>query len=116
MKTTLNHETTLKALLDLSAPLPEAIQALRPFGWDSEQEIALLTRAQMTAILQRYLQSQLSASDVEGWANAIEGREDIGFEPGYGDMLRAALFALANPELTQPLTVQAAQALIENLR
>ena len=40
----------------------------------------ILKKQQIVNILRRYFNGQLSSLDVENWANAIEGREDIEYE------------------------------------
>jgi hypothetical protein len=35
--------------------------------------------------------------DLERWANAIEGRDDIGLDTDAADALKEAIFELANP-------------------
>jgi hypothetical protein len=52
----------------------------------------------------RMPEGSISAADVEDWANAVEGREDVGREAGYESLLNDAIFELANPMLHEPLT------------
>ncbi len=55
-------------------------------------------------VVSQYLNNHFSASDVENWANAIEGREDIGYATQDENILDNISFELANPILTSPLS------------
>lgn len=77
--------------------------ALSRFPWDSAGEMVTLTRFDILRVLERFTRSQLSAADIEAWANLIEGREDIAYDPQYADAVQEAIYCLANPLLTQPL-------------
>ena len=99
----------LNSLLEFDKPLAEILPALNSLGWDSEQSLVILQRQHITNILQRYLDDKLSASDVENWANAIEGREDIEYESDFAELLAEAIYEIANPLLTHPLSKLFAQ-------
>lgn len=90
-------------------------ERLRAFGWDSDEELVVLTRADAIGVLRRFQAGGFSAEDVEQWADAIEGRDDIGFEPHAQSLLGELLFELANPALTEPLTPELAAAWIDRL-
>jgi hypothetical protein len=62
-------------------------------------------------MLDLYLGSTIRGSDVEEWAEAIEGRDDVGYEGDAADMLREAVFELANPDLTNQLVPERAREL-----
>lgn len=67
----------------------------------------------ISAILGRFLAGDISDTDVEAWANAIECREDIGFlQPS---SVAEAIWELANPLLARPLTRQSAGELVATL-
>jgi len=94
----------LQSLLQLDRPLSEIKSRLASHRWDSETEIERLARSHCEAILNRFLNRELSEENVEEWANLVEGREDIGFEEGHEDTLRGLLHELANPLLEGFLT------------
>ena len=99
----------LNSLLQFDKPLIEILPPLSALGWDSEETIICLQKQHFTQILQRYLNNELSASDIEDWANAIEGHEDIGYESDSSELLADAIFELANPQLTDPISKKLAQ-------
>jgi hypothetical protein len=109
------RQQALRDLLELRVPVNMATGALARFGWDSEQELVTLTRADATRTLTRYLTGELSADDVEQWADALEVREDVGREPGFGDELTELLFQLATPEVAGKITPETAKHWINTL-
>lgn len=108
----IERKSLLEKLVRFEAKLAIILPLLQPFGWDSDEILVILRREDIISVLNRYLKSGLSASDVEQWANAIEGREDIGYESGHESTISAAIHELANPALTRPLTIQTAKELI----
>lgn len=93
----------LKDLIHVREPIPKAVSNLRRFPWDSDAALVTLTGRDLLRILDGYLCGELSEVDVEEWAEAIEGRDDVGYEPELADTLRQVVFCLANPLLTTPL-------------
>ena len=75
-------------------PPAEAEQRLREFGWDSDEQLVTLRRADVQRVLDQYLLENLSAKALELWANAIEGRDDIGFEDGFEGAIKHTVFQL----------------------
>lgn len=68
------------------------------------------------AILERYLQNELTADDVAAWANALASREDIDFAVAEDDgVLLDILDELANPLIEGELTPEKAKDLIEEM-
>ena len=95
------------AVLDLlraERPIRPLLSALNEFSWDSAEELAILDPQHLVNLLHRFLAGDLSSEDVEGWANAVEGQDDIGYEDAFEDELKECIFQLANPELGYPLT------------
>ena len=105
----------VRELLELSKPLEEIMAQLAVMDWDYEGDGVVLTRKHLVTVLQRYLRDELSDSDIESWANQIEGREDIQFEAGCEQGIEDVLYELANPALTQPLDRASAEVLLEKL-
>jgi hypothetical protein len=87
----------LRALIRLERPLGEAIDEVRsfPYDWDGEP-LETLTHADLATILRRWRSGELGADNVEGWANALECRDDVQFE---GEQVLRAIDVMANPAL-----------------
>jgi hypothetical protein len=110
----MRHEA-LKNLLELNGSVSSLVEAVQAFPWDADAALVTFTRAHMRAALQKYRDKALDAEQLEDWANAIECREDVGFEAGYEDMLQEAIFQLANPLLTLAVTDESARLLVAKL-
>jgi hypothetical protein len=102
----------VKALIDLSVPLEKLGGWLSQFEWDYDGEPVELRSDHVVRVLASYVKGTLSANEVETWADLVESREDISFDPKSEDWLRKAIYELANPLLTQPLDLARAKALI----
>ncbi|MGI5214911.1 hypothetical protein [Plantactinospora sp. CA-290183] len=94
----------MRNLIELRLPLDEATTALTRFPWDSDAELVALTRADALRLLRRYLHGDLTAVDCQRWAEALEGRDDIGLETGFENLLKGFLFEIATPALFGDLT------------
>jgi hypothetical protein len=105
----------LKTLAEYSAPLDDVARVFRQFEWDYEGPAFVVTRLHIVRIAERYLKGDLSADNVESWANLPEARDDISFEPGYGKELSHFIYELANPLLAGPLDHRRAAAIIDLL-
>lgn len=100
----------------MNSPIHIISDELNKFGWDSDEELVNLTRQHILNALKRYQEEKVNGADIEEWANLIEGREDIGREDSYEDVINIVLNELANPYLTEPLTKARAIILSEMLK
>ena len=107
-----NRLEIVKSLIELSRPLDAVAVTICEFSWDYEGEPVELRREHLVSVLSRYLSGKLSASDVEKWANLLEGRDDICFEKGSEEWINEVVYELANPSLTMPLDIDRARILI----
>lgn len=115
-----NHvlrQELLQKLIFCPASLNDTIVALRQFPWDWEREkpLIILTREAIKAILILYRDGTLTAQHVEDWANALESREDIGYEVGYEPIIGDVVYELANPYLTTSLSLESTETLLRQL-
>lgn len=104
----------LRDLIDFRRPVPEAVIALGSFAWDAPHELVAVTKGQVIAAIQRCLDGTISLEELRAWAEALEGRDDVGYEEGGVDM-REAVFELATPELFGEPTTTISE-LLERLR
>jgi hypothetical protein len=102
------HIEVLADLVELRKPVEQLVAALAPFGWDHEDELVTFTRADAAAVLERFLQGRISGDGCAIWAEAIEGRDDIGLEQGHEEILKEFLFEVSSPEINGKLTAQLA--------
>lgn len=114
--TGLDRAEALRDLLLLRQPVEKATSVLKSFPWDSHKQLVALTRADACNALDRYLDGHLSSEELEQWANAIEGRDDVGFEPGSEALLKDFVFQMAMPEITTAVTQAVAADWRDRLR
>jgi len=105
----------LEFLLQYDRPIKDITKALKTHGWDCDDELVALTSSHIRGVLSRFLAGNLVTADVEAWANAIEGRDDIGFDSEYEQFLIDVVFFLANPRLNEQLTEECAKRLMAEL-
>jgi hypothetical protein len=61
--------------------------------------------------LNKYINDALSAEQIREWAEATEFRDELDYEAECRELLIEVLYELANPYLTQPLTLERPEAL-----
>jgi hypothetical protein len=96
----------LRALVEYQEPLDAVWAELSAFGWDSPEELVILSRADLIRVLDSYLSGRLNADQLERWANLLECRDDVGFPEKDQELLKHAIHQLANPYLEGALTVE----------
>jgi hypothetical protein len=99
-----DRRSLLQRLVRFELPIEDSIAMLRAYGWDSDEELVILSAGDAIRILERYLSGDLSARQVEYWAELLELRDDVGFEERWSGELRRLIFVLANPDVNEPLT------------
>jgi hypothetical protein len=99
-----SRQAILQSLVRLDKPVSTLADSLRELPWDSDHHLVLVTRGNLASILDRFLQGEFSAHELESWANMIESREDVGFHDDAEARVRECLHELANPVLTAPFT------------
>ena len=95
----------------MSGRLRENRATAPELSWDSD-ELVTLTVDHIQSVLERYVGGELSAAEVEHWADLIECRDDI----SYDETIKELISELANPVLSGRLNVLKAQSLLVRLR
>ena len=107
----MTREEVLQSLVRLDQPLPLLKELLAQFPWDWEESpLAILDGPAVASILRRYERGELTAEQVETWANLVEVRDDVEFDASATD----AISYLANPLINGPLA-EVAPMLMERL-
>lgn len=111
----MTREELLQKLLAFNEPVEPILKQLNTYGWDSEERLVTVTKQDVVLVLQRYLKAELTAEDVEQWANALECRDDVGYESADEEILKSIMHDLANPLLEGPLSEEVARDLVGQL-
>ena len=100
-----SRKEILEKLARFDEPSAPLIEALRAMGWDwSEEPLLVLTAEHFLSVMDRFLSGQLSAEQIEQWAENLEHRDDVGFAPPREELLDEILFCLANPSINRAIT------------
>jgi len=85
---------------------PDPLRAeLRTFDFDwIGPALLVLTASHFRSVMDRYLAGELTAQQVEEWAECLESRDDVGFDPTVTQVLRDLQFRLANPDISERIT------------
>ncbi|HEX7492002.1 MAG TPA: hypothetical protein VF337_09905 [Candidatus Limnocylindrales bacterium] len=104
------REEILRDLVSLAGPVAPLEAELREFGWDSDEPLVVLTAADAIGALDRFIRDEVTASEIAAWAEALEARDDVGFEPASESTLKDLIFTgLSHPELNGELTRDSAR-------
>jgi hypothetical protein len=82
----------VRDLVELRVPVERAVAELARFPWDSAVELCVLGRVDALRLLERYQRHELTVAECQRWAEALEGRDDVGLEAGFEDRLKEFLF------------------------
>lgn len=105
----------LRRLLSCDEPLDVLLAQLREYEWDSDTELVKLRPSELANAISKYTSEMITAHDLEAWAEAIEGREDIGFEPLHEQLVRRIIFELANPGIADGVSMARADSWLSEI-
>ncbi|WP_149905325.1 hypothetical protein [Mesorhizobium sp. SARCC-RB16n] len=97
-------------LVTFARPIDRLAEMVGVLGW-SETPSVVLTADHIVSVLQRFRAGELAAADVERWADLVECREDIDYQPDRNEEILQAIYVLANPVLNGLLD----EALVDDL-
>jgi len=106
---------TLKHLLDRKISPPEANIILSRFDFDSEPLVEV-ERSHILKLLMDFIEGFIDSKDVEDWADAVELRDDLFYDPQYEEDMKDIVHDLSNPILSGPLTNDKALEMISVLQ
>jgi len=110
-----SRTAALRALVELQVTPRAAIATLSSYNWDSPDDLVILAPGDIVRLLNKYLRSEITSEDWRLWAEALEGRDDIGFSEESGDIVKEFIFQSATSEIFEPLTDSLARAWISRL-
>ena len=103
------------SLVEARFPLESTCRELAGYPWDADEPLVTLTPRHVANTLRRYIGGELAAADVGAWADALELRDDVGFEDAHAAALGHAIFVLANPAVNGALTPEVARELLSSI-
>jgi hypothetical protein len=106
--------SALTQLIEGQGLLSELDAQLKLMPFDSEP-LVTLTASHIEEMLTRFANGAISDGHVEQWADLIEVRDDIAFDPDSETKVKQVIHELANPVLFGPLDHYRAQSLMRSL-
>lgn len=110
-----DRRSLLLELVEARRPTTELDRELAAFAWDSEPLVELRLD-HIATVLNRHLRRELSTTELEQWANAVECRDDLAFPAQERDLGRELLNELANPMLAGAITVDSVRRQLERVQ
>lgn len=115
MQTEDKRKQLLEDIVLYRGNIEQSIKELQSYSWDYEGETVLIEKGVLKNILQRFVNGDLTVSDIYTWADFLELREDIDYQKHEDSLLSNIIYRLANPDLEGKLTVDWAQQAISKL-
>jgi hypothetical protein len=110
-----NRQELVEALVEWRGEVKSLAATLAEFDFDCETPLATLRLSNIADTLKRFIGGNVSANDVEIWAEAVEGRDDIDYAKDQEELISESLFALSTPSANGPLTKFSAQEMLGRL-
>lgn len=93
-------------LVNLSGSVDNTLEQLFLYGWDFDGAPYLLKPENLLAVIQKFMNGEISSAELEKWANAVECREDIKYcDNQVKDTIGSIIHRLANPILMGDINV-----------
>jgi hypothetical protein len=95
----------LEELVRFEKPTEPLVRELRTFGWDWPGEpLLVLRKDDLLRIIDRFLAGDITAAQLQEWAENLEVREDVAFDKTEEKLLDDVFFRIATPIINEPLT------------
>lgn len=111
----LHRKDILKNLVEFSEPLEALTKELAQLNFDYDGKPFIMTVTHLKSIIARFLSGELSAKELENWANLLECREDIAYEQTSDKKIEETIHIFANPELEGVITFESCKKIFSAL-
>lgn len=106
----------LEELVRFDRPTEPLMRELSSLGWDWNGEPLLtLQKAHLLRIIDRFLAGDITAEQLQQWAENLEVREDVAFDQEEEELLDDVFFRIATPFINEPLTRESVQEMRDEL-
>ena len=106
----------LQELVRFDKPTAPLMRELRSLGWDwSGDALLILKKEDLLRIIDRFLTGEVTAAQLQEWAENLEVRDDVTFDEEEKESIDDVFFRLATPEINEPLTLQSVQKMKDEL-
>ena len=98
----MTRSEALDQAVRFGAPLPSLTANLGPFPAGHGSPQATIRKRDVVAVLERFIEGELTSKDVCGWAELLETRDDVDVEDSTDEIVATVFFWLANPTINFP--------------
>jgi hypothetical protein len=107
----------LRELVRYEKPTEPLMRELSSFGWDWSEDTPLLVlkKEDLLRIIDRFLADQITAAQLQEWAENLEVREDVAFDDQERDVIDDVFFRIATPMIHEPLTAESVSRMKHDL-
>jgi hypothetical protein len=109
------HGDSLRALVRFEGSFAALQDSLRDLPYDYRGSPVVLTSAHVAHALRRCLNDEVTATELEAWAELIQGRPGIEYEPGQQETLANILFKLSTPDINEPISAALCWRILKTL-
>jgi hypothetical protein len=106
----------LHELVRFEKPSDALMSELKSFGWDWDGDpLLILKKEDLLRIIERFLANDITAAQLQRWAENLEIRDDVAFDEQEKELLDSVFFRLATPEINEPLTHESVRMMKDEL-
>jgi cobalamin biosynthesis Mg chelatase CobN len=113
----LQRKKVLEDLVSMNGNIEEICNELTKFEtrWDDEQALAHLTTENVRQVLERYISGDIPSDELHRWAESIEMRDDIEYQPQKESGIANVISFLANRDINGPVSKAEAESWVSGL-
>jgi hypothetical protein len=108
------HRQALEELVRFERPISVLEKAWQQLPYDFSGNPVVLTISHIKHALQQRIDEEITAKDLELWADLVEGRPGIEYEDE--EQCSDLLFRLSTPEINQPLSADTCRQIFASLK
>src|SRR6059058_1573276 len=92
----------LQDLVRYEKPTEPLLNELKTFGWDwTGEPLVILRKDDIIRMIDRFLSAEITAAQLQEWAENLECREDVAFDPAGKELIDDMFFRLATPFINE---------------
>ena len=108
-----SRKQILLEIFNVEGDLGKLQNEILEYPWDSEMPFLIISKGDLAKTIQKFILSDALFLEVENWANLLECRDDIQYEP---EELKEYIFELANPYLNGEIKKERLQEIVNELQ
>lgn len=107
-----DRASILTNVIQIKSDLNRLKTELDYYPWDSNELLVTISKEDFAQVFSRAISGEVTFTQLEDWANILEGRDDIDFEVSQMEDL---IFELANPYLNGEINKARLEEIVNEL-